>query len=96
MNRALHTGKVVSDASYMLMTTPEGAAVAERYGFGLSVQPVAGRRAVVHNGLVPGFITVNAWLPGDNLSVTLFTNTQPTPHMPFFHGISPDWRWVSP
>ena len=65
------------------MTTPEGAAAGDRYGFGLVVQPVAGRRALVHHGLVPGFITVNAWLPGDNLSVTLLANTQPTPHMLF-------------
>jgi len=34
-NRALHTGQVVSPASYALMTTPDGAAARARYGFGL-------------------------------------------------------------
>ena len=33
--RALHGGKVVSASSYAQMTTPEGAAAPERYGFGL-------------------------------------------------------------
>jgi D-alanyl-D-alanine carboxypeptidase len=80
-NRALHTGKVVAPELYQLMTTPVGAAVTEGYGFGIAVKPIAGRRAFYHGGLVPGFITVNAWIPPEAVSVTILTNTSPVPQM---------------
>ena len=72
-NRALHLGKVVSAESYKLMTTPEGAAKAgaEPYGFGLIPRAVAGRPALTHGGTIPGFINVNVWIPGDEISVTI-------------------------
>ena len=81
-NRALHSGKVVNSDSYKLMTTPTGAATAERYGFGLIVRPIGARTALFHGGLVPGFITVNAWVPPEGVSVTIVTNTSPTPQTP--------------
>lgn len=76
-NRALHTGKVVSSASYALMTTPEGAAAkaALRYGFGLAADSVMGVPIVTHGGGIPGFITANAWVPSAELSVTVLTNS---------------------
>lgn len=77
-NRALHGGRVVSAASYALMTTPQGAAETERYGFGLRRAALAGRPAILHTGLVPGFISLNNWLPGEALSVTILLNTSPT------------------
>jgi CubicO group peptidase (beta-lactamase class C family) len=80
-NHALHTGRVISAASYALMTTPEGAAKTEPYGFGLGFESIAGRSALYHGGLVPGFICVNAWFPAESLSVTVLTNTSPTPQM---------------
>jgi CubicO group peptidase (beta-lactamase class C family) len=58
-NRALHGGGVLSPPSYSLMTTPQGAAVSEGYGFGLKVQSLAGHRMLVHSGAMGGFVTVN-------------------------------------
>ena len=74
-NRALHTGKVVSPASYALMTTPVGAATERRYGFGLARDTVGGRPMILHGGGIHGFITENAWVPDAELSVTVLTNS---------------------
>jgi CubicO group peptidase (beta-lactamase class C family) len=76
-NWALHNGKVVSAASYALMTTPEGAAVRGRggYGFGLQLDSVGGRLAVSHGGGINGFITANTWVPSAQLSITVLTNS---------------------
>jgi CubicO group peptidase (beta-lactamase class C family) len=76
-NRALHTGRVVSAASYELMTTPEGAAAtgARRYGFGLQLDSVGNRPAVTHGGGINGFITANTWVPSAELSITVLTNS---------------------
>lgn len=76
-NRELHTGHVVSSASYALMTTPEGAAdkSAMRYGFGLMRDTLAGRPIITHGGGIHGFITANAWVPSAELSVTVLTNS---------------------
>jgi CubicO group peptidase (beta-lactamase class C family) len=77
-NIALHTGQILSRASYQLMVTPQGAASALRYGFGLFVEPsLAGTPAFVHNGGIPGFQASNAWLPADSLSVTVLANAEP-------------------
>ena len=74
-NRALHSGQVVSAASYDMMTTPEGAAVARRYGFGIGRDTVGGRPVLSHGGGIHGFITANAWVPSAELSVTVLTNS---------------------
>ena len=78
--RALHGGKVVGASSYVQMTTPEGAATPERYGFGLTARSVNGRPALLHGGTVPGFIAMPAWLPAEQLSIVVLMNTRPTPH----------------
>jgi D-alanyl-D-alanine carboxypeptidase len=74
-NYALHTGKVVSPASYRLMTTPEGAAAPAKYGFGLQVDTIAGHKLVSHGGNIPGFATANAWVADEELSVSVLSNT---------------------
>ena len=81
--RALHGGKVVSASSYAQMTTPEGAAAPERYGFGLIARTVAARPALLHGGTVPGFIAWPVWLPAEQLSIVVLMNTRPTPHTPY-------------
>ena len=78
-NRALHTGHVVSAASYALMTTPEGAAAKSRYGYGLTVDTVAGRSMIAHGGGINGFITGNAWVPSAELSITVLANSGSAP-----------------
>jgi D-alanyl-D-alanine carboxypeptidase len=72
---ALHTGKVVSAASYKLMTTPDGAAAASHYGFGLIIDTIAGHRMIQHGGSIPGFTSANAWVDGEELSVTVLANS---------------------
>ncbi len=74
-NRALHTGHVVSAASYALMTSPEGAAVSSKYGFGLGRDTIAGRQVITHGGGINGFITGNAWVPSAELSITVLANS---------------------
>jgi CubicO group peptidase (beta-lactamase class C family) len=76
-NRALHTGAVVSPASYTMMTTPEGVAATGpmKYGFGLAADSIAGRAMIIHGGGIHGFITGNAWVPSAELSVTVLTNS---------------------
>jgi CubicO group peptidase (beta-lactamase class C family) len=74
-NRALATGKVVSPESYKLMTTPTGAAVASKYGFGLGRDTMAGHTVISHGGGIPGFISANAYYPDADISITVLTNS---------------------
>ena len=76
-NRALHGGRVLSEASYRAMLTPRG--VAGNYGFGLSVGRVKwGDSIVAHGGQEPsGYVSENAWYPADSLSVTILYNSFP-------------------
>lgn len=74
-NRALATGTVVSPASYTSMTTPEGAALRSKYGFGLTRDTLGGQVMISHGGGINGFITANAWFPAAELSVTVLANS---------------------
>jgi CubicO group peptidase (beta-lactamase class C family) len=80
-NRALHTGHVVSAASYATMITPEGVAASNKphYGFGLIADTLAGHPFITHGGGIHGFITGNAWVPDAQLSVTVLTNSGSAP-----------------
>lgn len=73
-NRALAGGRVVSADSWRRMTAPDSAARSNRYGYGVWVTEVEGRRAIRHNGGIQGFRADNAYLPDDSLSVTVLTN----------------------
>lgn len=74
-NILLAGGRVVDSASYHAMTTPTGAARAHHYGFGLVADTLAGHSRIEHGGGINGFITSNAYLPDDRLSVTVLTNS---------------------
>jgi D-alanyl-D-alanine carboxypeptidase len=73
-NRALHGGRVVSASSYAAMTTPVGAAVGNKYGFGLGIEDIGGHRIVTHTGGINGSLTANLFVPDAQLSVTVLTN----------------------
>jgi D-alanyl-D-alanine carboxypeptidase len=75
-NRALHTGRVVSPASYTAMTTPVGAGIKPSggYGFGLGRDQINGTPIITHTGGINGFLTANLWVPSAELSVTVLTN----------------------
>jgi D-alanyl-D-alanine carboxypeptidase len=77
--RALHSGAVVSPASFVQMTTPIGAAIMSHYGFGLGVDSLAGHRRIAHGGGINGFLTHAAYYPGDSLIVVVLANTSPVP-----------------
>ncbi len=80
-NRALHSGKVVSEESYRLMVTPDlpSGVNGPGYGFGLMQDMVAGRTMISHGGGIHGFNTANAWVPSAELSVSVLTNSGGAP-----------------
>ncbi len=76
--QALAAGRVVAPASYQAMITPvtllDGSQVP--YGYGLKVGDYGGQSAIYHQGLMPGFGSVLAYYPGDDIAIVLLTNTQ--------------------
>lgn len=76
---ALHTGRVLSPASYQAMITPRGAAVASGYGFGLRVRRAEwGDAAIVHDGQAPtGYTAEVHWYPQHSLAVAVLSNGYP-------------------
>ena len=75
--QALSSGKVVSPASYKLMTTPvalnDGKPI--NYGFGLGTGTLGGHRQVSHNGGINGFVSELHHYPDDSLVTVVLTNT---------------------
>lgn len=76
-NRALHGGRVLSPASYREMITPgtlnDGTSI--RYGFGISVADLGGRRVIGHGGGINGFLSESQYYPDDDLVVVVLQNT---------------------
>lgn len=74
--RALDGGKVVSPASYALMSTADTLNSGRRinYGFGLSPGVFNGHKTVSHTGGIHGFATAATYVPDDSLSIVVFTN----------------------
>ncbi len=88
-SQALHGGKVLSPASYVLMTSGgrlnDGTEL--RYGMGLLRTDVAGRRALQHTGGIAGFTTWLAYLPDDDLHVAMFVNLNAGGERPSLAGV---------
>jgi CubicO group peptidase (beta-lactamase class C family) len=76
--RALSGGRVVSAASYQAMTTPGRLNDGEplRYGYGLTIGLLGGRRMVAHGGAINGFMSHLAAIPSDSLTVAVLVNTE--------------------
>jgi len=74
--RALASGRVVSPASYALMSTADTLNDGHKinYGFGLVPGAIHGYKTVSHTGGIPGFATAAAYVADDSLSVVVFTN----------------------
>jgi hypothetical protein len=74
--RALDAGKVVSPASYALMSTADTLNSGRRinYGFGLVPGMYNGRKTVSHTGGINGFATAATYVPDDSLSIVVYTN----------------------
>ena len=75
-NRALHEGRVLSDATYRRMITPVGPAAdpAIGYGFGIYAGTVRNRPALRHNGGIFGFASSLYYLPGPDITVVVLEN----------------------
>jgi len=74
---ALHGGRVLSPDSYRAMTTPATLAdgTRTRYGFGVGVAELAGRRAIFHGGGINGFLSEAEYFPESGLSIVVLLNT---------------------
>ena len=74
--RALDAGKVVSPASYALMSTADTLVSGKKinYGFGLVPGVFTGHKTVSHTGGIPGFASAATSVPDDSLSIVVFTN----------------------
>jgi CubicO group peptidase (beta-lactamase class C family) len=82
--RALASGKVVSPASFTLMTTAatlnNGSPI--RYGFGLTPGNTLGHATVSHGGGINGFAAASLFVPADSLNIAVFTNIDAEPADP--------------
>lgn len=81
--QALHHGRVVSPALYQQMIAPtrlpDGSTVP--YGYGITPDTLRGRPAIGHNGGIFGFSTDSLYVPGDDLFVAVFANSdEPVTH----------------
>lgn len=74
--RALAGGRVVSPASYALMSTEDTLNNGKKinYGFGLFPGMFHEHKTVSHTGGIPGFATAETYVPDDTLSIVVFTN----------------------
>jgi CubicO group peptidase (beta-lactamase class C family) len=69
-NRALHTGKILSNDMYKKMTTP----YLENYGYGLRIDSVDNHRRIGHSGGIPGFLSHNDYYPDQDIEVIVLSN----------------------
>lgn len=67
----LHSERVVNAASFREMTTPMKLTSGRRmtYGFGLTIDTLAGHHVVQHGGGINGFISSLLYFPYDTLTV---------------------------
>ncbi|HKS05375.1 MAG TPA: serine hydrolase domain-containing protein [Gemmatimonadaceae bacterium] len=75
---ALHTGKVLTPASYREMTSASklNDGTVTRYGMGLAVgNDVRGSRMIGHGGSIDGFTSDARWYPDSNLYVVVLFNS---------------------
>ena len=75
--RALHGGRVLKPESYREMITPgvlnDGTRI--RYGLGIAMAEIGGRRAIAHGGGISGFLSEVEFYPDDDLIVVVLLNT---------------------
>ncbi len=74
--RALDAGRVVSAASYALMSSADTLNNGRKinYGFGLVPGEFKSHKTISHTGGINGFATAETYVPDDTLSIVVFTN----------------------
>lgn len=73
-NRALHGGRVLGPELYRQMTTPQGPAADNDYGFGIGRSSLNGAVRLSHGGGIPGFTSQLIYLPESEVSVIALQN----------------------
>jgi CubicO group peptidase (beta-lactamase class C family) len=73
-NQLLHEGAFLKPAIYQRMTTPEGPAVASKYGYGLFIETLRGEQLIHHGGAIHGFNSMLQYLPKQHITVALLRN----------------------
>lgn len=66
----LFEGKIISSKSLKKMTTPFKL----DYGLGVIIQPVDGRKAIMHSGRIDGFNTMLIYFPENKLTIIVLAN----------------------
>jgi CubicO group peptidase (beta-lactamase class C family) len=74
---ALHGGRVLKAESYRAMTTPAvlNDGTKTRYGFGVGIAEVSGRRVIAHGGGINGFLSETEYYPDAELAIVVLQNT---------------------
>ncbi len=96
-NIALHSGKVLSEASLKAALTPvrlqNGEKPAMNYGYGLTMGTYRGIDYVEHGGGLHGFVTELIYYPKQKLGIVMFSNTN-NPEVNFDpHKIAEAYLW---
>lgn len=87
---ALASGKVVSPASYTLMSTPAAltGGGAHDYGFGLFIDSFEGHARIQHGGDIFGFNSMLVRFPDDGVTVAVLSNSLPISSTRVANGLS--------
>lgn len=93
-DRGLTEGRLLTPKSRTAMWTParlkdDGSV---DYGFGWSVAPYRGHRAIGHTGSWQGFKAMIQRFPDDSLTVILFANLADARQRPFVYGVAGMYR----
>jgi CubicO group peptidase (beta-lactamase class C family) len=74
---AFHGGRVLSEQSYRAMTTPAvlNDGTQTRYGLGVAIDEVGGRRVIYHDGGISGFVGDTEYFPEAGLAIAVLLNT---------------------
>jgi CubicO group peptidase (beta-lactamase class C family) len=93
-DRALADGEILSAAARQAMLTvhapvedDDGLVRTEGYGYGWFIATAAGRRLFYHPGDNPGFRSVNAWFPEDDVRLAVLSNEDGTVLDPIMHDL---------
>lgn len=75
-NQQLHEGDFLKPASLQRMTTPEGAAAKEGYGFGVYASTLRGQRLITHGAGHHGAAAWLHYMPAQRITVVLMRNAE--------------------
>lgn len=93
-DRALASGDILSPAAREAMFTvqvpvedDDGLVRTEGYGYGWFIGSASGRRLYYHPGDNPGYRSINAWFPDDDVRLIVLSNQDRTQLDPVVHSL---------